>query len=313
MRSIAALFQIESRPMSTPNVEAMKLDELNCWRIRHGQAELLVAQQGAQILSYQLAGQPPLIWLNDEAVFKTGKSIRAGVPVCWPWFGNLARNPQSVQAMRSSQEPATAHGFVRAMDWELAGIETEGESLKVEFALPNPDGGFPGWRHEVDLKLSIRLDEQLHIGLTSHNRGNSSVTISQALHSYFAVSDVRTVHVEGLDGLNYVETLDAWKTVKQIGDLQFTGETDRIYLDTPQTLSIVDPAWERRIELRSSGSRSAVIWNPWVERAAAFSDMADDGWQRMLCIETANVMDDVVVLAPGSSHTLGVNIASKPL
>ncbi|MDQ3203026.1 MAG: D-hexose-6-phosphate mutarotase, partial [Pseudomonadota bacterium] len=137
--------------MSTPNVEAMKLDDLNCWRIRHGQAELLVAQQGAHILSYQLAGQPPLIWLNDEAVFKTGKSIRAGVPVCWPWFGNLARNPQSVQAMRVSHEEPSAHGLVRAMDWELGSIETEGESLKVEFVLPYPEGGLPGWPHQVDL------------------------------------------------------------------------------------------------------------------------------------------------------------------
>lgn len=299
--------------MSTPNVEAMKLDELNCWRIRHGQAELLVAQQGAHILSYQLAGQPPLIWLNDEAQFKTGKSIRAGVPVCWPWFGNLSRNPQSVQAMRASDEPPTAHGFVRTMDWELAGIEIEGESLKVEFVLPFPEGGFAQWPHQVDLKLGIRLDQQLHISLTSHNRGADDVTISQALHSYFAVSDVRNVHVEGLDGLSYIETLDDWKTVAQAGDLHFTGETDRIYLDTPAQLSIVDPAWERRIELSSSGSRSAVIWNPWIERAAAFSDMADDGWQRMLCIETANVMGDVVTLAPDASHTLGVSITSKPL
>jgi glucose-6-phosphate 1-epimerase len=299
--------------MSTPNVEAMKLDELNCWRIRHGQAELLVAQQGAHILSYQLAGQPPLIWLNDEAQFKTGKSIRAGVPVCWPWFGNLSRNPQSVQAMRASDEPPTAHGFVRTMDWELAGIEIEGESLKVEFVLPFPEGGFAQWPHQVDLKLGIRLDQQLHINLTSHNRGADDVTISQALHSYFAVSDVRNVHVEGLDGLSYIETLDDWKIVAQAGDLHFTGETDRIYLDTPAQLSIVDPAWERRIELTSSGSRSAVIWNPWIERAAAFSDMADDGWQRMLCIETANVMDDVITLAPGASHTLGVSIGSKPL
>ena len=84
--------------MNTPNVEAVKLDELNCWRIRHGQAEVLVAQQGAHILSYQIDGQPPIIWLNDKAVFKTGKSIRAGVPVCWPWFGNFERNPQSVQS-----------------------------------------------------------------------------------------------------------------------------------------------------------------------------------------------------------------------
>jgi glucose-6-phosphate 1-epimerase len=33
----------------------------------------------------------------------------------------------------------------------------------------------------------------------------------------------------------------------------------------------------------------------------------------MLCIETANVMGDVAVLAPGLSHTLGVSIGSKPL
>jgi len=296
--------------MNTPNVEAVKLDQLNCWQIRQGQAELLVAQQGAHILSYQLAGQPPLIWLNDEAVFQTGKSIRAGVPVCWPWFGNFERNPPSVQAMRVSDQPASAHGLVRALDWELEGIETEGDSLNVVFALPVPENGLPGWPHQVDLKLNIRLDEQLQIDLTSHNRGTDSVTISQALHSYFAVSDVRNVHVEGVDGLQYIETLDNWNTVTQHGDLRFSGETDRIYLNTPDKLSIVDPAWERRIELNARGSRSAVIWNPWTERAAAFSDMADDGWQRMLCIETANVLGDVVTLAPGESHTLGVSIAS---
>ncbi|WP_223460499.1 D-hexose-6-phosphate mutarotase [Pseudomonas sp. A-R-26] len=299
--------------MSTPNVEAVKLDELNCWRIRHGQAELLVAQQGAHILSYQLAGQPPLIWLNDEAVFKTGKSIRAGVPVCWPWFGNFARNPQSVQAMRVSNEAPSAHGLVRAMDWELGGIKAEGESLKVEFLLPYPEGGFPGWPHQVDLTLNIHLDEQLHIQLTSHNRGAETVSISQALHSYFAVSDVRDVHVEGLNDLSYIETLEDWKTKQQSGDLRFSGETDRIYLDVPPQLNIVDPAWERRIVLTSTGSRTAVIWNPWIDRAAAFSDMADDGWQRMLCIETANVMSDVVNLKPGASHTLGVSVGSKPL
>lgn len=299
--------------MNTPNVEAVTLDQLNCWRIRHGQAELLVAQQGAHILSYQLDGQPPVIWLNDEAVFKTGKSIRAGVPVCWPWFGNLQRNPDSVQAMRVSNEPAPAHGLVRALDWELGEIGTTDGGLNVDFILPVPENGLPGWPHQVDLRLSIRLDEQLHINLTSHNRGADSVSISQALHSYFAVSDVRNVHVEGVDGLDYIETLDNWNIVKQQGDLHFTGETDRIYLDTPAKLSIVDPTWERRIELTASGSRSAVIWNPWIDRAAAFSDMANDGWQRMLCIETANVMDDIVHLAPDASHTLGVSIASKPL
>ena len=163
------------------------------------------------------------------------------------------------------------------------------------------------------LTLSIRLDTQLHISLTSHNRSDIPVSISQALHSYFAVSDVRKVQVKGVDGLTYIDTLNDWAHLKQAGDLTFSGETDRIYLDTPQQLSIADPDWSRTLELTSHGSRTAVIWNPWIDRAAALADMDNDGWQRMLCIETANVMDDVITLEPGASHTMGVSIASKRL
>lgn len=109
--------------------------------------------------------------------------------------------------------------------------------------------------------MSLLLDEQLHIRLTSHNRGTHTVTISQALHSYFAVSDVRNVQVEGLDGLDYIDTADGWATKNQSGLLHFTAETDRIYLDTPAQLNIVDNDWQRRIQLNSEGSKSTVIWN----------------------------------------------------
>ncbi|RMR41712.1 Aldose 1-epimerase protein, partial [Pseudomonas savastanoi pv. glycinea] len=202
-----------------PNVESVQYDELNCWRIRHGEAELLVAQQGAHILSYQVAGQQPLVWLNEEAVFKQGKPIRAGMPICWPWFGNLERNPQSVQAMRDSSEPAKAHGEVRALDWQLLGIGADGDALLVEFVLPEAEGHLPGWPHNVALKLSIRLDHALNVSLVSYNCGTESVVISQALHTYFAVSDVRQVSVEGLDGLRYIETLANWEEREQAGDL----------------------------------------------------------------------------------------------
>ncbi|MCQ2987648.1 D-hexose-6-phosphate mutarotase [Pseudomonas tremae] len=296
-----------------PSVESVQYDELNCWRIRHGEAELLVAQQGAHILSYQVAGQPPLVWLNEEAVFKKGKPIRAGMPICWPWFGNLERNPQSVQAMRGSSEPAKAHGEVRALDWQLLGIGEDGDALLVEFVLPEAEGHLPGWPHNVALKLSIRLDHALNVSLVSYNCGTEPVTLSQALHTYFAVSDVRQVSVEGLDGLNYVDTLENWEEREQAGDLTFTGETDRIYKDTPGVLSIVDPEWQRRIHVRSLGSKSAIVWNPWVEKTARFTDMAADGWQRMVCVETANVLDDVVTLAPDQMHVLGVSIWSEAL
>lgn len=298
--------------MSTPKVEVERHGELNCWRISTAHAELLVAQQGAQVLSYQRIGEPPLLWLSEQAVFRPGKSVRAGAPVCWPWFGNLKRNPPAVQAMFSGAE-APAHGLVRGRDWHLVGIEEQGDGVRVEFELPEARGDLAGWAHEAELSLLIEMDTDLKLTLTSRNLGDLPVTISQALHSYFAVSDVHQVKVEGVEGLTYIETLENWEQRTQQGALGFAGETDRIYLNVPQRLSIVDPAWERRIVLESSGSRSAVIWNPWVDRAAELADMADDGWQRMLCIETANVWDDVVELGDGESHSLSVRIGSEPL
>ena len=298
--------------MSTPKVESEQHGELNCWRITTDSAELLVAQQGAQVLSYQRLGEPPLLWLSDQALFKRGKSVRAGVPVCWPWFGNLQRNPEAVRAQFNGLD-APAHGLARGRDWQLLGIDSSGDTVQLEFTLPESQGELPEWPHQVELKLTIVMGEQLSLSLTSHNLGTDPVTLSQALHSYFAVSDVRSVHVEGVAGLGYIETLADWEQRTQVADLDFSGETDRIYLDTPRQLSIVDPSWNRRIHLNCTGSRSAVIWNPWTERAAQLPDMADDGWQRMLCIETANVWDDIVTLAPGASHTLGLSITSAPL
>ncbi|MBM3110071.1 D-hexose-6-phosphate mutarotase [Pseudomonas sp. P66] len=298
--------------MSTPKVESEQHGELNCWRITSSHAELLIAQQGAQVLSYQRLGEPPLLWLSEQAIFKQGKSVRAGVPVCWPWFGNLKRNPTAVQAMYRAEE-GPAHGLVRGRDWQLLGIDSSGESVRVEFTLPDTQGNLRDWPHNVELKLTIVMGEQLTVTLSSYNLDNAPVTLSQALHSYFAVSDVRQVQVEGVEGLNYIETLADWQQRTQQGALVFASETDRIYLQSPEQLHIVDPAWNRRIRLTSSGSRSAVIWNPWTARAVELADMANDGWQRMLCIETANVWDDIVTLAPGATHSLSLCISSEPL
>jgi len=302
--------------MPTPHaepIEAIELGELECWRIRHGEAELVVARQGAHVISYKVAGQP-VIWENEQAVFKHGKPIRGGIPICWPWFGNFQRNPQSVQAMRQSDEPANAHGEVRALDWELLGVGHDGDALLVELVLPEAEGQLPGWPHNVALKLSIRLDHQLHVSLVCYNAGTETVTLSQALHSYFAVSDVRQIHIEGLDGLRYLNTLQSWEEEQhQDGDLHFTAETDRIYLDTPHHVSIVDPGWQRRIQIMTTGSKSAVIWNPWIDKTKTFSDMAADGWQGMVCVETANVLGDMVTLAPDDLHTMSVSIWAEPL
>ena len=292
------------------DIQRIDMDQLVCWRIRRGDAELLVAEQGAQVLSYRQGGAAPLIWLSEQAEFKQGQSVRGGVPICWPWFGDLARNPPAVQATYQSEQPAPFHGLVRALPWQLAEQRCEGDVALLEFRCAQAQERLPGWPHAVELTLQIRLADRLRLTLTSHNRGDRPVAISQALHSYFAVSDIRQVEVEGLDGRPYVETLEDWETRRQQGNLRFSGETDRIYLDLPASLSVIDHGWNRRILLSSSGSSSAVLWNPWIDKARRLSSFADDAWQRMLCIETANVLGDAFELQPGEQHAMSVEIHS---
>ncbi|SFP09544.1 glucose-6-phosphate 1-epimerase [Ectopseudomonas composti] len=297
--------------MSTAQVERVELDQLTCWRIRAAGSELLVAQQGAQILSYQQGEQPPLIWLSPQATYQRGQSVRGGVPLCWPWFGDLRRNPQAVQA-HYHLEQAPAHGLVRALDWELLGIDEEDDAVTLRFAYDTRNQPLEGWPRDVGLTFVVRLADDLGMSLETHNRGMEPLTQSQALHSYFAVSDVHQVSVEGLQACRYIDTLQDWQELRQQDTLGFSAETDRIYFDTPARLSIVDPGWGRRIHLDARGSRSAVLWNPWIDKAKRLSQFPDDAWQNMLCIETANVLEDVVQLKTDERHRLELRVSSEP-
>lgn len=299
--------------MSPAQIERVELDELTCWRVQVGAGSLLVAQQGAQILQYQRGTQAPIIWLSEQARYQRGQSVRGGAPVCWPWFGGLARNPPTVQAMHSNPPSAPAHGYVRSLDWQLLGIDQLDGAVTLQFTFDSRKQPLPDWPHAAELQLNIRLDHQLHLELRSRNLGTQPLVLSQALHSYFAVSDIRDVSVSGLDGCRYIETLEGWQERQQQGELGFAGETDRIYLDTPTRLSIIDPGWQRRIHLDARGSRSAVLWNPWIDKATRLSQFAEDAWQRMLCIETANIWDDCITLAPGASHSLCLSLSSEAL
>lgn len=299
------------RPPMPVDIQRIEMDQLACWRIRHDDAELVVAEQGAQVLSYTRGPGLPIIWLSEQAEFVRGQPVRGGVPVCWPWFGDLTRNPQAIQdAYQGSQPPA--HGLVRSIDWTLKDAYSDVDGATLEFVCSNP-AGLADWPHAVEPTFTIRLDQRLHLSLASHNGGDTPLTLSQALHSYFAISDIHQVSVEGLDGQTYIETLEGWEQRRQEGDLHFSGETDRIYLDLPSMLTLRDVGANRRITLETRGSRSAVLWNPWIDKAQRLSQFADDAWQRMLCIETANVMDDVVRLEPGANHTLSVSIGVEPL
>lgn len=284
-----------------------QIDELPCLRIQHPKASALIALQGAQVLEYTPAGAEPVIWLSETAGFKGGQSVRGGIPVCWPWFGDLKRNPAEVQ--RSVQgDPALAHGWVRNQPWLLEHTSIDADAARIRLRYPTPLGLGSPWAAQVSLTLDILVGAELNLQLTTVNWSDAPITYSQALHSYFAVSQIDKVQVLDLDQCRYIDTLQQWRECADADPLAIRQETDRIYLDTPATIRLLDLGWQRIIHINSDTSRSAVVWNPWIEKSARLSHFADDAWQRMLCIETARVLDDCVTLPPGEQDTLRLNI-----
>lgn len=294
----------------TSSISQITRGELSCWQICHRGQTLVIAEQGAQVLEYRHDGEPPLIWLSPEAAYQRGQSVRGGVPVCWPWFGGLGFNPDAVASRYTLADPP-AHGLVRGLPWTLVEQVQSSQQCVLRFR-PDPDH-LPDEAPGVTPTLIVCLDQHLTLTLVNHNHSESEVALSQALHSYFAVSDSRRITLQGLDGHPYVDALDQWHSHLQQGPLTLQGETDRLYLKLGNQLHIDDPGWQRRITLSVSGSQSAVVWNPWVEKSQRLSQFPDDAWQQMICIETARVLDDMLVLAPGQHHEMTVRFMTTPL
>ena len=282
------------------------------WQLCVAEAQIEITAQGAQLLSYQVGQQPPIIWLSETAEFNPGQSARGGIPICWPWFGAIARNPQTVQNMTTASAPF--HGLARLHEWQLVDQCTTEHSACLVLALDTQTQPLAEWPHAARVTLEVLLTaEQLSLKLSTDNLGQSTLHLSQALHSYFSISDIEHVQVTGFENCHYIETLENWQEKTQSGAIIFSGETDRIYLQPATTLSIVDNHWHRRIQLTSQHSHSAVVWNPWTKKARQLSQFKPSAWQQMLCIETANVWDDCITLTANQNHCLDLIISCQPL
>lgn len=259
---------------------------------RHASAS--IALQGAHVMSYQPAGQAPLIWLSKFAKFAPGKSIRGGVPVCWPWFGAHASNAQF-----------PGHGFARTVPWDLVQATLlPDHRLRLEFELVQSAATRAQWPQASAVKNIVTVGPELEVELATSNTGTTPFQLGQALHTYFAIGDIRQATLGGLDAGDYLDKVDGGLRKSQRGAVAFTGETDRIYLATRGHCEIHDPVLGRRILITSTGSQSTVVWNPWTEKADKMGDFGPDGHLGMVCVETANAAEDVIQLAPGATHRM---------
>ena len=252
----------------------------------------MIAIRGAQVLDWTPAGQEPVFWLSPLARLDSAKPARGGVPVCWPWFGPADR------------PGAPAHGFARTAEWQVveSRVDQDAAQLVLEFEA-TPDR-YPDWVGDARARLTVSVGQSLQIELATFNRGAAPVRITQALHAYLRFFDICTAEVRGLDGCSYEDQCDGHRRVTQSGVVAIRGEVDRLYADRGPPTSIADHGAGRRILIAKLGSATTVVWNPGPEKAARLGDVPAGEDRKFLCVETANVRDAAITLAPGETHRL---------
>lgn len=263
--------------------------------INNARAHATITTYAGQVLSYRpKSQQEDLLFVSDNAYYEDGKSIKGGIPVCWPWFG---ADPEG--------QGRPAHGFVRNRQWEMAHSESLADgSTKVVLSLSDTDETRGIWPYPFKLSIEITVGDSLNVVLVTHNTGDENISISQALHTYFCMGDISKVKVLGLDGAEYLDKVDGFARKSQSGEVTIDGEVDRIYTGVTGELMIDDASLGRKIRIRSNGCSTAVVWNPWSEIAASMDDLEDDDYKKMLCVETANAGSDTVEIAAGGEYRL---------
>ena len=256
---------------------------------------------GGQVTRWKPADSDEVLWLSQHSLYRVGKAIRGGIPICFPWFGARAGDPK-----------APSHGFVRTREWELESI-TANDSITVTLLTRSDDSTKQLWPADFELGLRATFGAQLTLQLEFRNTGKQSAHFEEALHAYFTVGDVRQAGISGLASTDYLDKTDSNARKSQSGDVHISSETDRVFLDTTRDVEIHDPNIHRIIRIQKQNSRNTVVWNPWIEKARSLSDFGDAEWPSVVCVEPSNVGANSIEVAPGQQHTMQLTISCSSL
>lgn len=261
--------------------------------VRSGRSTAEVYLHGAHVSEFQREGEPPLLFMSKANRFQSGSPLRGGMPIIFPWFGN--------------REGFPAHGFARTTVWNLEEtLVLVDESVALRFSLPMSDPNF-------QVRYTVTVGRRLECELTVINAGESEVEFENCLHTYFNIGSIHTVSVEGLHGLEYLDQLRNNMAKEESTALRISEEVDRIYYDSTSMIVIQDPTFSRRVTVEKTGSRSTIVWNPWIDKSKRMPDFGNDEYPGMVCVESGNVGKNKISLPPGQKAMLKVILDSHPL
>lgn len=248
-----------------------------------GKSSVEVHYHGAHITSWKNNAGREMIYTSPIAVYDGANAIRGGVPICFPQFGKKG--------------PLRQHGFARNMPWKLdTSFKSESEHPSLRFQLESTQetmGSDWPFRFRVDYTVTLSSDgNKLTIDMDVTNTDDRQFLFTTALHSYFTCDPENTV-LPDLNGTQYIDSIDpsADGLKLQQGDITFGEEVDRIYIDSPSELTIPSVG----LTIGKTNFPEAVVWNPYVDKSRAMSDLPDDGWKQFICIEPACIEEPALV------------------
>lgn len=264
-------------------------------KVNNSAAAASISLYGGQVLSYTPKGQSDLLWLSPLSSFKKGVAIRGGIPLCFPWFGAHLTNKEF-----------PSHGFARLTTWQVAETAAISASeTKVVLRLLSDEDTLKLWPYKFEALLTIIVGDTLSVSLNFINAGDTPVHVTDALHTYFNISNASSIKIEGFANTAYFKGFEVEPTGFQHDEeLIIDREVNQRYINHTNTCKICDKEWNRNVIVKKTGSTSTVVWNPWIETTKTMKDIPADGYKNFVCIEAANINNNTIILKPAESHTI---------
>ena len=168
--------------------------------VNHPTCRARVALHGAHVMSWCPTGHEEVLYLSPEAVYREGKAIRGGIPICWPWFNAHPSDPD-----------LPSHGLVRNQFWKLESTDADDEGVVAKLCRTT---------EQWTVVATIRMGRSLEVAIESINLGDDQLLVSGALHSYFRVGDVRQIIIKGLEDTDYLDTVGQHTNRHQAGSIK---------------------------------------------------------------------------------------------
>ncbi|MEQ1598301.1 MAG: D-hexose-6-phosphate mutarotase [Methylotenera sp.] len=256
-----------------------------------------IALQGAHVIDWQPKFlSQPVLWLSSNARFVKARSIRGGIPVCWPWFG-----------AHPTDSTFCPHGFARVIPWRVADVDaTPTGATRIILEMIDTPEAKRQLSYPYALSITITIGRRLRIEMSTTNRADHPFVIGEAFHTYLNISDIANIKIKGMQDCVYADKLLKYERHVEHGSLTFDGgEFDRVFINHSSDCAIHDTGFNRIIHVSKSGSDTTVVWSPGAEKVAQMTDMGEpDEWRKTVCVETTNALDNMVVINPGRTHVI---------